>query len=488
MLARFERRADVRRASDELADTGVAGADLYFRFYWLTAIWLVERGLGPQLTIDWDSFENAEKLTDTWHLLLPFTETAALDCAALSPRDWVMRMKAPFETDAEFVIRRFEALNVPVQVREKLYEDLDIPMILSTGPMTPARGRERWEAPVVFIDEPPDATRPDLAKVIHTARPRIRAVSRREGRKLIDLANACMVPRHRDLLIFLYADDRDVRLVDCGGGLQFACMGATPERRLVLEAVYGFLTILNGVPIGYVLLSSLYGSCEVAYNVFETFRGRGAAQVYGQVLALAHQLFGATSFAVDPYQLGHGNKEGQDSGAWWFYYKLGFRPHDARVRRLVRGELKRMERNPRHRTPVARLDDLASEYMFLQLGRERSDVLGELPLGDIGLAIQSYMAERFGADREGGLEVCAAEASELLGLRDPSKLSRGERLAFSRWAPVALALPGVERWSTSERRALLEVIRAKGGERESDFVRSFDRHAKLRRALLRLAN
>ena len=45
----------------------------------------------------------------------------------------------------------------------------------------------------------------------------------------------------------------------------------------------------------------------------------------------------------------------------------------------------------------------------------------------------------------------------------------------------------VERWSASNKRALVRVVRAKGGRRESDFVRLFDRHRRLRAAVLRLA-
>jgi hypothetical protein len=47
-------------------------------------------------------------------------------------------------------------------------------------------------------------------------------------------------------------------------------------------------------------------------------------------------------------------------------------------------------------------------------------------------------------------------------------------------------LPGVAGWPLPERRALLDVIRAKGGLRESDYVSGFDAHRRLRRAVLRL--
>ena len=49
-------------------------------------------------------------------------------------------------------------------------------------------------------------------------------------------------------------------------------------------------------------------------------------------VGLLRALFGCDSFAIDPYQLGHHNAEGLSSGAWWFYYKLGFRPIDPAAR------------------------------------------------------------------------------------------------------------------------------------------------------------
>ena len=50
-----------------------------------------------------------------------------------------------------------------------------------------------------------------------------------------------------------------------------------------------------------------------------------------------------------------------------------------------------------------------------------------------------------------------------------------------------MILPGIEGWRPAERRALAGVIWAKGGRRESDFVRLFDGHERLRRATLDLA-
>ncbi|MBI1797552.1 MAG: hypothetical protein HYR74_10925, partial [Candidatus Eisenbacteria bacterium] len=105
----------------------------------------------------------------------------------------------------------------------------------------------------------------------------------------------------------------------------------------------------------------------------------------------------------------------------------------------------------------------------------------------VGLAVQRMVADRFGSDRERAARVCRAEAATRLGGGPGRGWSGGERLAWERWSPLVIVLPGLERWSAGERRRLIAVIRAKGGPRESEFVRRFDRHARLRAAIRRLA-
>ena len=103
------------------------------------------------------------------------------------------------------------------------------------------------------------------------------------------------------------------------------------------------------------------------------------------------------------------------------------------------------------------------------------------------MAVTDHLAQHFGAERERGIEECAELSARWLGLRRWRSLPEGERLAWERWSPLVCALGGVERWPLAAREALARVIRAKGGRRESDFVRLFDAHTRLRRALCKLA-
>lgn len=490
MLAGFARRADLRRHAAALAESGLAGTALRYPYFADTAVWLARR-FPRELGIDWEVVDDAleQRLLDRLDLLVHYSETPALDEDDLTLRQWLARLKGPEEGEGAFLARRFGALAADPFLREAYQDELGLPLVLAAGPGTPSRTLAR--APLapgepVFQRGPLRHARPEL-RVALARRPRVRALSPAEGARMIRLAREAMVTRSRDLDVFVYGDPRDVRRIECEDGLAFVAIGFRPERRLLLEAVYGFLTLKNGVPIGYVLNSALFGSAEIAYNVFETFRGGEAAHVYGWVLTTVRHLFGVDAFTVYPYQLGHENEEGLASGAWWFYQRLGFRPRDPGALALMRRELARQRRDPRARSSRAVLRRLAAHNVYYSLGRARRDVIGEVALGRIGSAASAHLARNFGAERERGVRACVREAAARFGLRSRARWSAGERLAWSRWAPLLVRLPGVERWSAAEKRAAVGAVRAKGGRRESDFVHRFDAHPKLRAALLALA-
>ena len=486
MLRGFARRRDLRRHRTTLSDSGILGTDIRFRFFAPTAAWIAKRH--PRyLRVDWKKFSRRDRLESFLPLLVHFAETPGLDEWDLGVQEWVLRLKGKEEADGTFLARRFAALKADSFTRERIYDDLDIPMRLEPGPGTPSRTLARHAgSPSVFVRQGITRERPVLP-VDALRRPRaVRDLSPRSADRIIDLAREAMVSRQRDLDLFSYASRADVRLVEWEDGLQFACLGALPERRLLLEAVYAFLTMKNGIPIGYVLVSALFGSSEIAYNVFDTFRGAEAGRIYGRVLATTRHLFGSDTFTIFPYQLGHENEEAIRSGAWWFYRKIGFQPRSRTATQLMRRELARMRRNPAHRSSPKTLRALARHNLYYFMDELRSDVIGADFLPNVGLKISDYLAKRFGSDREEATRVCSHEAAALLNYRSWKGLSRGEGLAWERWAPLACLLPGLARWSAAEKQALVRVIRAKGGRRESEFAILFDRHRRLRDAILRL--
>ena len=487
LLRGFARRADLLRFRGALADSGVAGTDISYRFYATMARWAAARW-PDRLHIDWESCD-AARLEAVLPLLATWSESPALDELGFEAREWLQRMKGPREADGAFVAGRLGGLGLGSQAHEYLYEQLDLWLVLAGGAGGPSRTLARLDrAAVHWQATAPDGRRPDLATELDRPPVAVRAAGPALGRAVVDLAREAMITRSRDLDAFAWADPRDVVIIDDGGGLQFALVGMVPERRLLLEAVYGYLILRNGVPVGYGVVSALFGSIEVAFNLFETFRGAEAGRLYARLLAGLLQVFAADTFTVYPYQLGgDGNDEGLRTGAWWFYQKLGFRSRDRATLRLMRAELALMKRRPGHRTKPAVLRRLVEGNVYYDRAAPREDIIGRLALAEAGLKVSAYLARRFGARRDLAGPACAREARLRLGAPAAAPRAAGERLAWERWGPLVLLLPGVERWSRAQKRALADVVRAKGGRSERAFVARFDRHERLRAALVRLA-
>lgn len=481
MLRAFDARADLGRHREDLADSGIAGTVTFYRFQAPMARWLVRRW-ARHLTIDWEEVD-ADRLGRHLPLLSLAAECPGIDEPPLEGRAWLDRLRGK-ETDAAFVIGRATYLHASELACNRIYDELGLMLRLAPGLDTPSRTRARYaRSAFVAQGHAMRQGRPDLRAETTIPPGAIRFVSTREGSRFIDLAQEAMVARSRSLHAFDFASPLDARLIDCGDGLEFACLGVRPEHRHVLEAAYGLLILRNGVPIGYALASAFLRSSEIAFNIFETYRHAEAALVYGRLLGVLHVLFGSDTFTVFPYQLGHENDEGIESGAWWFYYKLGFRPRDAGTRRLVRRELARLRRRPSYRSSPATLRQLAQRNVFLGLGRDRDDVIGLFPVDEVGLAVTDFLNRRFGSDRELAERTCADEAARLLLGGDWRRFPAGERLAWRRLSPLALILPGLSRWPPADRRALAAIMRAKGSRFETTFVELFNRHARLHRAL-----
>ncbi|NKB37451.1 MAG: hypothetical protein GKR93_09825 [Gammaproteobacteria bacterium] len=463
ILGSFAQRSDLKRFREELVSSGIAGCPIDYRFFYPMADWLA-RNWGQSLQIDWPEIDDADKLMEIIPTMTTYSEASQFDDFEFTAKEWLNRLKNDRESEATFLLNRIARLYRTSFEREALHDKLDLPYRLESSASAPSMTTARYlKKDVSFVTSNIEKRRPDLRKVIQSHPVKIRSVSKREGRQLIDLARTAMITHERDIDAFSQGSTDDVRLVDCGDGLQFACIGTLPERCYLLPAVYGFLNLKNGVPIGYFQVSVIFDMAEISYNTFVTFRGADAAHNYARALAMTHRLFDIRTFVLDNYQLGYGNKEGLLSGVWWFYYKLGFRPRDAKIKKLVRTELQKMKNNSSHRSSLSTLNKLAENYMFLELepGKTSENVF---PLSwNIAPALSRYLADRFSSEREKGLNKCALEASQRLGLRKVPKLSADERFAWNGWAPLVLNLTGIERWSSDNKRKLVKLIKAKAG-------------------------
>ena len=237
VLAGFELRRDLRRHRRKLANSGIAGTEIRYEFFYPTAVALARRFPG-RLRVDWRAWARKRDLIPYLALLVPYSETPALDEWEREPREWIDFLRSAGERDGVFLALRFTAIDASSFVREVIYDSLSPAMILEPGPGMPTRTHAKAPvAKVVFQRAPLDASRPDLLKATGSWRVRVREVSRREASLYARMVSDAMVTRSRDLDAFSYASVDDVRLCDLDDGFTLAVLGVVPERRLLLESM-----------------------------------------------------------------------------------------------------------------------------------------------------------------------------------------------------------------------------------------------------------
>lgn len=489
LLHKFASRSDLKQHRKVLVNSGIAGTSIDYQFYWPMACWLA-KNWPEQLQLLWQHIDvpRQQKLLKLMPLLVPFNEATAFDEYDFPPKQWLHRLKGKNETDAVFFTRRLAACFGNDFEREAIHDDLDLSYRLVAATTSPSLATTRYQhSSVVCQRRSLDQTRPDLKTWLRQCPVNVQPLSIPQGKILVDLARKTMVTHERDLDAFSYGNPADVSLIDFGDGYQIACIGVIAERRYLIHATYGFLNLKNGIPIGYMALSTAFRTADVAFNLFSAFRGAEAALVYARNLAIAHRHFGANTFIVDPYQLGYNNQDGLKSGVWWFYYKLGFRPTDKDVRKLLQQELAKIKKTAGYRTPLTVLNQLASANMYFNLDNHQADYETLAALSPIVPGLSAYLASRFGAEREHGLRVCAEEVSARLGLTYKS-MRQDEILALQRWSPLLLNLGQIEKWSRADRDNLIKLLRGKGQPRETEYLFPLNQHDRLQREILAFAD
>jgi hypothetical protein len=484
MLARFASRADLMAHRDALADSGIAGTAIHYRFFAGQAQWLATRW-PDRLQLDRNDAEAQARIARALPTLLTRNEAHALAELKLAGYVALDRLRGRHETDAVFLLRRIAALPGDGFTQEAFSDGVDASFVLRPGPDTPSRTLAHFApVPVVLRTQAPSRVRPDLRHELARAPLAVRRLSRDDGQALVELARSAMVTRARSLEAFSYANPRDAWLVDDGDGLAFALIGVIPERRHALASFYGGLTLRNGVPIGYTQVDLLGRSAALSFNTFETFRGGEAAFTFARWLAALHHVFDADSFSIEPYQLGQDNDEAIESGAWWFYAKLGFVPRDAATRRLARVETSRIARRPGRRSSAATLRRLAERHLFFDL--DPACPRPWVPLGELGLLVGAWLSLRAGADRERAVQACSAELARLCGVTSWRAWTSPQREAWRRFAPIALWL-GAGRWRAEERNALVALVRAKAATGERGYLQAYLAHPRLDVAMKRMS-
>lgn len=538
-LQTFAKRVDALRTADaDLSPldapqvSGVAGTAVTDTFSYYIVRWLVN-AQPRRLSLDWDWFDDEYRVAATWPRFMPLLEEDAFVEANVPYDEWLKAAttsaaqhsrgrrigKDRLAFEVAWLIERFESLARSDKEKAELYDSLKLyvrwspayrwtrtGMRLQTLSMAAARK--------IFFHHEPLIQRRDVSLQRELEAPPLplTRLSTKQGAAILDLTRAASTIRYRELYGFTHGDAARVLRVDLGRGVEFFVTGVPPGLRLPLRTYHAGMIFKNGVAVGYFEGISLFERMESGFNLYYTFRDGETAWLYARILRLFRHLLGVTAFSIDPYQIGYENTEGIESGAFWFYRKLGFRPTKPDIMKLVQREEKKLASRANYRTSAATLRKLAEGPMIFELTTpdlnpraESADIVSTAvakrstptpaKLGDwdrfqvrnIGLAAARRMAANYRGDAEKFRADAIKRLARALGVRT-NDWRATELEAFRDFAVTLSLVDDLNEWSQNEKQALLKIIRAKAGADESRYLKLMQKHARLRAAVIKLGS
>ena len=482
-------------AFDNPEISGIAGTAVVDTFTYYIVRWLLK--LHPaQIAFDWDWFNDENRLAETWPRFMPLLDEDAFVEANVPYPEWLRAAKRRTK-ELPWLFQRFELLAKSDREKAELYNSQNLFVgwtpgyrATRTGMRLPVNARNVFYHREPLIQRREVSLRDELKKPA----PILERLSRLDGEKILDLAREASTLRYRELYGFTHGDPGRVLKVNIGRGVDMFVMGVPPTKRLPLRAYHAAMIFKNGVPVGYFEGLSICERMESGFNLYYTFRDGETAWLYAHTLHIFRHLLGVTVFTLDPYQIGYENEEGIESGAFWFYRKLGFRPTSAAVMKLVLNEEKKIATRSGYRTPARTLRKLAESPMVYEL-EDGGGSLGRSKLGDwdrfqvrnIGLAVQRQMAMTNGGDAEKFKSAAFKELMDVIGTRADG-WRYAELSTLHDFAAALSLVADLREWSDAEKWALAKVIHEKAGLDESNYLKQMQKHTRLRQTIIDLGS
>lgn len=459
----IERRAPGTGTLDTLQDSGITGCDCVGSYSLTLVRWLLRSWQGCVELFSIDA--PLEEALALLRPILPPVEREAIDLPCTDTAELTRNLFGDSSIDQlTSLVRLFDSAIPDEMLREALFARLQVFVRIDGAAegfsLTDARG----EPAAAHVHDHGLQRNVDAGGAWDQPLGAPIRLNKNQESALIRSARIALALMQRETDPITYANAAE--LFDMGRGLRIALFHMDTEHRLVFESYVGFMAFKNGVPMGYGGAWIFPGRSKVGINVFPALRGGESAWFFAQLLRLYRQRFRVGVFEAENYQLGHGNPDGLKSGAYWFYYRLGFRPWSRELGRIVAREFERMQQRKGYQPPLRVMKELVADGLVLRIADEG------LPLIDTAalvLAAQRLAAQDPALRLAESMGSAEANACAAFGLSRRDLASPGVAAALRAWALPLRLIGDCQEWPSIERNRIGRSLRAKAARTEDAY-------------------
>ena len=401
-------------------------------------------------------------------LILPNVEYSRIHDGEKDIKTRILEFNASKKlTDLEWLLHIIQQSSLDIKTQAFIYNQLGIFIHWKISSEKDSVSFLRGATLPTYFHNKPIDKKINLPDIIKQPLPKPVKLTLLESQQLIHSAKLTLAFLYRETEPFTNANEEDVTLFQLDKGISIALFGSTVDKRYSLESYIGYLVLKNNIPVSYGG-GWLFGErCQFGINILEAFRGGESGLIICELLRVYHQHYGATRFVVKPYQFGLHNAEALKTGAFWFYYKLGFRPENKALQELAYQEEQSKLQNQTYKSLISTLKKYTKSNLALTLNNTSyPNYDSEL----ISQKITSFINSRFEGDRLKAITHCFKILNE--GLSMSMKDWKQKDSIYAKEISLLFCLaPDAKNWIRKNKKNILLFIQLKSSPTEHQWIK-----------------
>lgn len=364
------------------------------------------------LKVSLDSYDDSLfDLNEVLKLTLPTPEKSETT-AGWNNEELLNALKVKNSDNLNFIIHEISKLNSTPYIKDHLFDGLGIYIQIKPNNNKFSIDQNKFNPEKIYFHN--DLLKKfDHESLLNTQLPEEEKLTTASLEKYVTIIKNSMALTDRETDPVTYLDTNTLKIFHLERGISVAIYSMTGNRHLPYEIYAGYTLFKNGYPAAYGGAWVFGKRANFGINIFEWFRGGESGYIMCQLLRVYRQAFGINYFEVEPYQYGLDNPDGIKSGAFWFYYRYGFRPLDKQLKLLAEKETTKIRKNKKYKTSSRVLLRFTESNIALNLD-------GETPMAvpEITSKITRFISRNFKGNRIIAENECIAHFQEKSGIKD----------------------------------------------------------------------
>ena len=472
--------SESKNAREQMAmnGTGIENSYIIASFSYDICRWLIEKYPDNVQYFSCDADEQTQQ--SVLKKILPAALTYCFDKDYKGFAKW--KNSFAIGNDATGIKRILDLFSESVNdasVRDELFDSMRFFIQINVAAPLFSRTTNRTQANHLFFHKGDLIRKAELIKILSQPVNQPLQISEHEKIHLVDSSKCALMMLLRETDPVTYAQVNETEWHQLDRGISIALYYMEPSRRMPLDAYVGYMAYKNGCPIAYGGAWIFMDHARIGVNVFEPYRGGESAFIFGQILRLYAQRFNLKQFEAEPYQIGHNNVEGIKSGAFWFYYRLGFRPQQNHLLKIADEEWNRIISDKNYRSSTVCLKKLALSFMVLKL----DSAVSIIELNALSVKANEWTSKNLNgnvASLKSLIEKAAKGIFKNYNIKSLSPLQKEVMHNI-----LALLLPFVEniKWDKKSTDLLMKAIIEKASGSEFKYLKALNENKALRQIL-----